>query len=368
MQYVGADTVLGRLQVDRMVCHVGSPLGPAFAMLPLRFVLRSALAVQWLAALVGGLAVAAMNELLGWWLAAVRGDGVTNRGERARLLALTGLGTLWIWLVPMPEVWFFAQTVATGALTVALALAWRRRWLGAGAAFAIAIASRPPTLFALPLLLAILIRQAGPANRLRGPVRVSRRRAVALAGLLPLTLGGLHLWLNHARFGSVLEFGYRLMLTPAELRQALAQWGPFHPAFLMTNLRTLFLEPPRLVAGDGGGLAFPFLVSDPHGMGLLFVSPAMLAVLFSLGGRRSHGLLAACWLSLILITLPSLLYFNTGWVQWGGRYLLDAWPMWLMLAALGLGRIQRGLAAALILLSIVSNLWAALVTAGGWWP
>ena len=40
-----------------------------------------------------------------------------------RLLVLIGLGTLWLWLVPQPEVRFFAQTVATSALVLALVLA-----------------------------------------------------------------------------------------------------------------------------------------------------------------------------------------------------------------------------------------------------
>ena len=369
VQYVGPDTILGRLQLERLECHVGSPLGPAFLILPLRLIIGSMVVAQWLGALLGGLAVATMDLLLGWWLATIRGDGMIPPGERARLLALTGLGTLWIWLAPLPEVWFFAQTVATTALAAALALAWRRRWLLAGLAFALAITSRPPTLLALPLLLAIVMRQAGPAARLRGPGRVSRRHALVLAALFPLALGAVHLVLNALRFGSPLEFGYRLMLTPPELREALTTWGPFNPVFLTTNLRFLLLQPPVAVTDAAGAWTFPFLTSDPHGMGVLFVTPAFVGVVLGLGRSwRSRGLLAACWLSLILITVPSLFYFNTGWVQWGGRYLLDAWPMWLMLAALGLGRINRRLALALVALSVISNVWAAALTAGGWWP
>jgi hypothetical protein len=66
--------------------------------------------------------------------------------------------------------------------------------------------------------------------------------------------------------------------------------------------------------------------------------------------------------------LPSLLYFNTGWVQWGARYLVDGWPLWLMLAGLGLHRVRRPVAAGLIWLSVISNLWAAGLAATGWWP
>jgi len=369
VQYVPADSLVADLQMERIECHVGSPLGPAFLMLPFRYLLGSALATQWLGALLGGLAVALMDLLLLWWMEAVRGEGGVGRGVRAMLLVLAGLGTLWIWLVPSGEVWFFAQTVATCGLAMALVLAWRRHWLMAGLAFALAFTSRPTVLLALPILLMLLHHQAGPGGRLRRSVRTSRKRAMAAASFFPLLVGGIHLFLNAARFGSPLEFGYRFMLTPPELREAFTIHGALSLHFLPTNLWVLFVQPPIPVLDETGRWIFPFLVSDTHGMGLLFVTPAFLGALLGFsGGWRARPLVAACWLSLVLITVPALLYFNTGWVQWGGRYLLDAWPLWLMLAALGLSRVDRRIAFILVGLSVLSNLWAAVLTAAGWWP
>jgi hypothetical protein len=369
VQYVSPDSVPGIRQLDRLECHVGSPLGPAFLMLPLRFVLGSALATQWLGALLGGLAVALMDLLLGWWMESVRGEGGVGGGVRFMLTVLAGFGTLWIWLAPLGEVWFFAQTVATCGLTLSLVLAWRRRWLTAGLAFALAFTSRPTVLLALPLLLMILHHQAGPGDRLGGLARVSKRKALAAASFFPMLVGGVHLLLNELRFGSPWDFGYRFMLTPPELREAWTTYGALHLHFLPTNLRFLFYQPPVRVIDEAGQWVFPFLVSDPHGMGLVFVTPAFLAALVGIGGTwRARQLVAACWVSLLLITLPALLYFNTGWVQWGGRYLLDAWPLWMMLAALGLSRIGRAAAILLVLLSILSNVWGAVLTALRYWP
>ncbi len=369
VQYLPAESIAGRLQLQRLECHVGSPLGPAFLMFPLRLLFGSALAAQWLGALLGGLAVALMDVLLLWWLRSVRGDGSAGGGERSMLLILAGFGTLWVWLVPQGEVWFFAQTVATTCLVLALVLAVRGRWLSAGLAFAIAVTSRPPVLLAAPLVLAILFLGAGSVDRVRSTRRRTGLAAVMLAGLFPALVAGLHLVLNQQRFGSVLEFGYRFMLTPPELRTSLLEHGPLSFAFLTKNLRFLFVQPPVAVVDDGGGWIFPYLVSDPLGMGIVFASPALLGVLLTLGGNwRGRGLVAACWFALFLVTAPSLLYFNTGWVQWGARYLLDAWPMWLMLAALGLGRINRRVAWLLVGLSVASNVWAAILTTFGFWP
>jgi hypothetical protein len=369
IEYLPPDSLAGRLQMERLECHVGSPLGPAFLLMPLRMLLGSALATQWLGALLGGLAVALMDLLLLWWLTSVRGQDAIGGGERLMLLVLAGAGTLWLWLAPLPEVWFFAQTVATTCLVLSMVLAARGRWLTAGLAFALAACSRPPTALSLPLLLAFAFVGARAADQVRSVGRPHRMRALALASLFPVVVAGLHLILNQLRFGSPLEAGYRFMLTPPELRGALAEHGPLSLAFLARNARYLFIAPPSAVVDDGGAWTFPYLVSDPQGMGVVFSTPAFLAVLLALGGSwRGRGLIATCWLALVLVTVPSLLYFNTGWVQWGARYLLDAWPMWLMLAALGLGRVRTRMAWLLVGLSVASNLWAALVTTAGWWP
>jgi hypothetical protein len=370
VRYLRADSLGAQLQAERLECHIGSPLGPAFLLLPLRLVFGSAVATQWVGPVLGGLAVALMDILLFWWLGAVSGSRELERSRRRDLLVLAGLGTLWIWLVPQGVVWMFAQTVATCALTLSLVLAWRGHSLSAGLAYAFALLSRPTALLAAPLLLAVLhFRSRSRASSGEGGRR-PLLRAMLLAAVFPLVLGGAHLALNAARFSSPLEAGYRFMITPPELRQRIEAHGPIDPAFLGENTRYLLLQPPVTVRdSDTGELQFPYLVSDPKGMGVVFVTPAFLLVFLTAHRQwRAGGLLAACWISLGLVTLPSLLYFNTGWVQWGGRYLLDSWPMLLLLTSLGLQRIHPRVGAALIALSVVSNLWGAALSASGWWP
>jgi hypothetical protein len=366
VRYLPPDTLAARLQMERLECHVGSPLGPAFLMYPLSYLFGGALATQWLAAILGGLAVALADLLIGWCLDVLRGSGAVGSYDRGRLLALAGLGTLWIWLVPQGEVWMFAQTTATCALTMCLVLAWRRRWLWSGLAFGLAIASRPPVLLALPLMVAIV------GFRVRtgfGPSR-SPWRALVVAGLFPVLIGVGHLALNQARFGSPLDFGYRYQLTPPELRERIEAHGTLSLAHLPRNIRYTLLQPPVLVRdSESGTPRFPFLVSDPRGMGVFFVTPAFLMILLTVHGRwRAPGLMLASWISLCLVLTPSMLFYNTGWVQWGGRYLLDAWPLLLILTALGVHRIGRRTGVVLIVLSVISNLWATLLTVGGWWP
>jgi len=348
--------------LDRMVCHVGFPPGPAFLLLPLYAGLRGLLATQWLSALLAGFAVAVMDRLLALWL-----DEVAGGGSRAMtgLLAppvLSGLGTLWLWAAPDGSTWLFAHVVAATGLATALLLAWRGRPFWCGLAFALAFSARPPVLLAAPLL-AVLVAGRAPRGVRRRGRRGGPFAALALSALSPLALGGVVLALNQLRFASPFDFGYAAMITPPELAQRLAEHGQLSVAFLGDNLRYLLWQPPRLLP------RFPFIVSDPHGMGVLFVTPAFVAVLAAIGGAgRGRGLLAAAWVSLIAVTVPALLYFNTGWVQWGGRFLLDGWPVWLLLAGIGLQRLDRRIAVALVALSVASNLWAVVATLSRAWP
>ena len=337
--------------LDRAVCYVGFPLGPSLLLLPLRAALRGALATQWLAALLAGLAVAAADRLLGLWLEL---RGLRPRWNGLHLTVLVASGTLWLLAAPDGGTFLFAQVVGSTALTVSLLLAWRGRPLGAGAALAFALTSRPPTLLAAPLLALLAWRSTPPDGRARAAARLLTP---------PLLLGSLQLLLNGLRFGSPLQFGYAYMLTPPRLWQRLQEHGQLDPAFVGDNAWWQLLAPPRLLDG------FPWLASDPMGMGILFVTPAFAAGLLTLRPQLlRQPEVAACWLSLVLVTLPALLYFNTGWVQWGGRFLLDAWPLWLLLAAAGLERLPRWTALALIGLSVVSNVWGSLLTTFGVWP
>jgi hypothetical protein len=356
-----------------LVCHVAFPPGPAFFLLPLYAVFRGILATQWLSALLGGLAVAAMDRLFAEWSASM---GLSKgRPDANALTWLAGAGTLWLWLSSDGGTFLFSQVVGTTSLTIALLLAWREHWWKAGVVFGIALTSRPATIGALPVLLSIcaLVSVSGEQKLrgLKGKILVSTflsRSARLLTG--PLVLGIIALMLNFRRFGSVWEFGYRFMVVPPFLRERFFEHGQLSFAHLGRNLYHVGIQAPLAIRDAAGDLSFPFLASDPQGMGVLFVTPAFVALVAAVwtNGRARSLLLLSVWISLGLTCLPGLLYYNTGWVQWGGRFLVDGWPLWLLLAALGLCRLPPRVSIALIVLSVISNAWAAILVALRVWP
>ena len=83
---------------------------------------------------------------------------------------------------------------------------------------------------------------------------------------------------------------------------------------------------------DGVNLSDPsaLITPNPLGMSLFVVTPAF-ALLFA--ARRRDSLTRAAWLGLLATMIPLWMYHNTGSLQFGYRYWMDAAPMWLLLLA-----------------------------------
>ncbi len=301
------------------------------------------------------------------------GPGLALGRGTAIVVALTlGLGTVLFYSAVTATVWYLAHVVAvTFLLLYLLECAGRGRPLIAGLALAAAFLARTPAVFGL-LFWCLLALRDGAAR--------ARLTAVLSRFAAPLTLAvAFLLWQNQVRFGSPTDFGYYKMHIAAQLAPRLQAHGQFSRAFLADNLKALFLDPPlvsrinppvwlSLVGGPAGlfrmftsrvGSSLPFPIAfDPWGTGLWAVSPALLFAV-RLPRRPDLPLWLAAWLSAIVIAIPDLLYYNTGWGQYGYRFLLDFAPFLMLLLAMGLRRPfappARALFGILFAISVISN-------------
>lgn len=254
-----------------------------------------------------------------------------DRKARLAMSLLFGFGTVHWWVASVGKVWFTAQIVALTFLLLALreALAGRRP-LVVGVWLSVAALGRPAMLLSLPAFAWLL----APSN--------SPRRL--LTGLAPFVLAGAFVaWYNYARFGDPFELGYRYMQTLKLFEPRLIRYGQFSLAYLGQNLYYAFLALPRWSSKP------PFAIMDPSGLSM-FVSTPALAYVFAAPWR--DRLARASALAALAVAMPSLLYYNTGYVQAGYRFALDFIPFLLVLIVLGMRGRLTGLGASLILISI----------------
>ena len=89
-------------------------------------------------------------------------------------------------------------------------------------------------------------------------------------------------------------------------------------------------------------------------MSLLLTTPYLLLALWPRRVTRLEGLALA---NFALISMPSLLYYNDGWVQFGQRFALDGIALALLAASFGAARAPVPLVALLTTWGVVVGAW-----------
>jgi hypothetical protein len=257
----------------------------------------------------------------------LRESGQSQRSVRDDLL-VTGLfavGSVYYFVAVQGTVWFAAHVVATAFVCLYLLFSFgARRPAAAGLALGLAFLCRPATLLLAPFfLIQALNTGKDPSRRTsrsQGPVlRALAGFALPLAMILAATM-----WHNTARFGDPFEFGHRFL--QIRWRSRIETWGLFHAHYLPRNLTVFFLSLPWLMPSS------PFIRISRHGLALWFSSPNLL---WSLWPKRLDATTLALWAGVLPTAICTLLYQNTGWIQFGYRFSLDYLPLLFVLVALG---------------------------------
>lgn len=174
------------------------------------------------------------------------------------------------------------------------------------------------------------------------------------------TLFGLY---NFARFGSPLETGVTYQDTSYYHFLKYAPQGFFSLTYLPRNFWLMFLQLPKISISNVG---ISFLV-NPEGMSIFFVSPLFLAAFLTIRnlwqnkGGVEVRMVRYLWLTFLALLIPSLVYLNANYWEFGSRYAFDFSLILLVLAVLGLrGKVGTGsvLATAMaVILNLYSVLW-----------
>jgi len=255
-------------------------------------------------------------------------------------------GTVLFFSAVQGRVWFTAHVVG-----VALGLGYlyctveARHPIGAGLCLGLAAMTRTPMAFMFPLFLLEAWRMTGDEERRRFVILCARFAApVAVIAAVAVAC-------NLARFDQPTEFGHSYLAVRQQAQ--MEESGLFSLDYLSRNLAVAFTLLPRF-SSDA-----PYVVIGGHGLATWFTTPILFFLLWP--GERGawHRPL---WLSVALVAVPSLLYQNSGWLQFGYRFALDYMPLLVALIAIG-GRPLGRPGKALIVAGIAINLFGAITFA-----
>jgi hypothetical protein len=246
----------------------------------------------------------------------------SSRVSRLGLTAAYAFGSVYFFTALEGTVWFASHVVAALVTVLYLrASLGAARPLSAGLWLGCAMATRGQLVLLAIFFLGEAFRVSGGAER-----RDWRRLLARVAWFaLPVSLFfAALLWHNFARFGDPWESGYRYL--SIAWRPRIEKWGLFDYHYLARNLGVMLSSLPYLTQK---GAAAPWQVSG-HGLALWFTTPLYLLLL----RRRSDSpLWSGALVTAILVAIPSLLYQNTGWLQFGQRFSNDYAPVLFLLLA-----------------------------------
>ncbi len=291
--------------------------------------------------------------------------GVSGERRNWSLLLFFG-GTVYLWQAVLGDAYHFAHILTTTCLLAAIWEALgKRRPILIGLYLGLAGMTRFTALFTLPFFLWLMWRdnsnlEAGdPAPGRPGNLSFFTRLGSLSLGLAgPIFCLGAY---NYLRFGNPLESGYGLAQLGGGVLTEARTYGLFSLVHVPKNLFMMLLQGPLPFPSESAPvLEFPYLRPSRWGMGIFFTSPVLLYIFKDFRSRLKEPLIQACWLGTVCALLPIITYYGIGYIQFGYRYALDFLPFLLLIAARNFSNPLSNRVRALILVSVVINVWGAL--------
>jgi hypothetical protein len=309
------------------------PPAPAVLMLPFVAIFGTAFDQSLMSILLASLCVAAM-----WFLLKKTGA----HGSKALWLTLLfGFGTCFWFIASVGSSWYIEHVVAVLFLTLAIIFSlYKKNQLFAGLLLGFAFLARLPVVLSFPFFVLMIYDQH--------PAWKARVRQIALFAIgLGLLIAFYELY-NFVRWGVFSDLGYTLI--PGIGQDPYFQNGIFNISYIPRNIYAILFQGPILLE------KFPYFEPNWMGLGLFFTTPAFIYAFKGPWNRLSKYAGLA-----ILCILPILITHGTvGFTQFGYRFSLDFTPFMMLLAAKGMRENLGWEEKALIIISVLVNLWGVV--------
>jgi hypothetical protein len=265
----------------------------------------------------------------------------SNHKKSLWLAVLFGFGTCFWFIASVGSSWYIEHVSAVLFLTGAIILAlYKKNNFWVGLLLGCATLSRLPTVLAFPFFLLLTYEQNTTwKSRLK-------QAAIFFLGLaIPVGLNALY---NFARYGTFLDVGYTLI--PGIQQDPYFTSGIFNLSYIPRHIYAILFQGPILLNN------FPYFEPNWMGLGLFFTTPTFIYIFKGPWNKFSkYAALAVVCILPILIT-----HGTVGFTQFGYRFSLDFTPFLMLLAAKGMRENLGWSEKALIILSLLVNLWGVV--------
>lgn len=275
----------------------------------------------------------------------------------AILCLFFAFGTVHFYLSIFGTVWFTSQIISIFYLLISLmgiikfSNSKRIIFLIISSVFlGLAINSRNTLIFYIPLFLTFLLL---PYIQKKESLQSFLKNFIIFSTLGSFILV-LNLFYNYFRFGSFFENGYQMHHFATHFAKDQLQYGFLNSHYLPKNFFYMFLNIPNWTN------QFPFFVFNTEGNSIFFTSPILLLIILLIRKKYWQTITSKLINFSIIIgsistILILLLFWGTGWVQFGNRYSLDIIPLFILILFQVIQDIPFTLIMILIIISIFIN-------------
>ncbi len=265
-------------------------------------------------------------------------------------------GTVHFYLSVYGSIWFTSQIISTLYAIFALYVIFlylnskKTLYLLSSSFFlGLAIWGRSSFILYIPLFTALIfISCQGLKNSLK--IFLIRYSYLFIILSLFLIVAGIY---NFQRFGSFLENGYSYHNYGAKFASNKSTHGFLNIAYIPHNFYYMFINTPKVLN------KFPFFDFDREGNSFLTLSPLFFLVFMVINKKYWLNQKLLINLSLIFCVLSiiffQLLFWGTGWLQFGYRYSLDIIPLLIILLSQVISNVSLKILVILVSISILLN-------------
>jgi hypothetical protein len=270
------------------------------------------------------------------------------------LTVMLGAGSVYFTAAAIGQVWYTAHVVS---VTLAIGYFWAsleaQRPALAGLFLGLGFATRTPFGFTFGLFVWEAVRASGGwaacwaalRSKQLPPGLLPRLVKCALPAAAVLALLFIN---NHARFDRFGVFGHEYLAIGWKERAE--RWGLLNYHFLSRNLACALVLLPKILP------AAPYVQYSRHGLSLFVTSPTLL---WLFRRREPNPLAPGLWIAVVGAAIPALLYYLSGYQQFGYRFSNDYIVYLVLLLAISgvrLGAVWK----TMLVLSIAINLFGAI--------
>jgi hypothetical protein len=268
-----------------------------------------------------------------------------NGNKAMWLTVLFGFGTCFWLIASVGSAWYIEHVVAVLFLTFAIVLAlYKKNFFFVGVLLGFAFLARLPIVLSFPFFLLLIYEQ----NKDWKPRLKQAAYFVIGLGILV----AVYELYNFGRWGVFSDLGYTLI--PGIQTDPYFTDGIFSLSYIPRHIYAIFFQGPILLS------SFPYFEPNWMGLGLFFTTPAFIYIFKGPWNRLSkYATLAVACILPILIT-----HGTVGFTQFGYRFSLDFTPFLMLLASKGMRENLGWEEKALVILSVLINLWSVVSIIG----